>query len=332
MNAIHFIAVIIIFVNSYGLFAQIPSELRYEDRIRIAEAINIADLYADSVWRGWSEVPMVILLVTDSTEFLVNHNMPSEDFQLMKYDSLLNTNVYYRPRVFATHLLATFPAVNGVSTIVVGTPENTGKSTSRWIITLLHEYFHQLQDFQPDYFSGVEELDLHGGDETGMWMLNYLFPYENEEINILYDKMKKVLVSIFDDERDFTNKIELFLELRKNFKDLLEEKDYKYFSFQGWQEGIARYSEIEVVKLLGRDNYQPSIAVKELEDDINFNVLSEKLYTAERNLLNGLKLNESKRNCFYPFGAFEGMLLDILGKEWKERYLKEMFSLEDYYK
>ncbi|MEE9572329.1 MAG: hypothetical protein V3W20_04735, partial [Candidatus Neomarinimicrobiota bacterium] len=93
------------------LLAQDISELRKEDKFRIKEAISIANIYCDSVWTGWGKVPFTILLITDSTEFLLNHNNPTEDFQLLEYDSLLQSEIYFRQREFEKHLLATFPAV-----------------------------------------------------------------------------------------------------------------------------------------------------------------------------------------------------------------------------
>jgi len=320
-----------IILNAQYIFSQSQPEFPAEERYRIKEAINIATLFRDSVWIGWGNVPFTVLLITDSTEFLLNHNNPTGEFEQLCYDSLLQCNIYYRPRVYEKNLLATFPAVNGISTIVVGTPQNTERSTSVWILTLLHEHFHQYQNSHPDYFNATQNLELHGGDETGMWMLNYPFPYEDKAVNELYDRMKNVLVSIFDEEENFEEKKEKFLALGKEFKTLLNEKDYKYFSFQLWQEGIARYSELEIAELLSKYNYEPSDEVKQMEDYISFSELSSKLYSKERNLLNGLKLNESKRNCFYPFGAFEGKLLDKLKINWKKNYFQEMFFLDKYY-
>jgi len=70
-----------------------------------------------------------------------------------------------------------------ISTIVVGQAENTSaKTSSSWVITVLHEHFHQLQDSQPNFYSDVNALNLARGDQTGMWMLNYAFPYERTEV------------------------------------------------------------------------------------------------------------------------------------------------------
>jgi hypothetical protein len=67
-------------------------------------------------------------------------------------------------------------AVGGVATIVVGQPAHTGQTSTRWVLTALHEHFHQLQFSQPGYYPGVTALGLARGDTTGMWMLNHGFP------------------------------------------------------------------------------------------------------------------------------------------------------------
>ena len=162
------------------------SRLEFEDRIRIAEAFNISEKYGNSIWQGLDTIPFVILLVTDDKEFLIRHPNPTEDFKLLEYDSLLQSNIYIQDRQFSNNILATFPAVNGVITMVVGQAENTSRSSTAWVITLIHEHFHQLQMSKPDYFSSVDELDLAGEDKTGMWMLNYPFPYDDEEISNQY--------------------------------------------------------------------------------------------------------------------------------------------------
>src|SRR6478672_10518610 len=95
--------------------AQTKPELRYADKIRIKEAVAISTQFGDQLFTGYSAVPFTIDLITDSTEFLINHPTPSADFILLEKDSVLNTNIYYRKRQFDPHLLATFPAVNGLS-------------------------------------------------------------------------------------------------------------------------------------------------------------------------------------------------------------------------
>ena len=63
------------------------------------------------------------------------------------------------------------------------------KTSTPWVVTMLHEHFHQLQDSQPNVFQDVMALDLAGGDQTGMWMLNYPFPYKDEKINVEFEQL-----------------------------------------------------------------------------------------------------------------------------------------------
>src|SRR5215217_7971037 len=115
------------------------------DRVRLAEAFRLADELGDSLWAGWGRAPFAVLLVTPEHEFLVRHPAPPAGFARIGYDSLLGSEVLTRPRVFPVGLLATFPISDATPVIVVGQAERTGKSTTGWILTLLHEHFHQLQ-------------------------------------------------------------------------------------------------------------------------------------------------------------------------------------------
>lgn len=304
--------------------------MRYADKIRIKEAMTISTEFGDKLFKGYSAVPFAIVLVTDSTEFLINHPNPSKDFKLLRYDSLLKSNIYYRKTQFNVHFLATFPAVNGLSCIVVGTPENTNKNSTEWIITLLHEHFHQYQNAYPDYFKSVDGLHLSNGDQTGMWMLNYPFPYDSLPIKKQYEIFAKALYKVLTNknQKDFQTDFSKYLYERKKFKSLLPAADYRYFSFQVWQEGLARNTEFEFLKML--TDYVPSIEVSELPDFIPFSKLKEKMYKTETDNLLNEKLNETKRVCFYSVGFAEGLILDKVNPDWRKNYLTDKFFIEHY--
>src|SRR5262245_42436526 len=158
-----------------------PAEpsLPRDDRIRIAEAFRLSGRIGDAIWPGWSRVPFALVLVTPETEFFIRHPSPPADARPIGKDALLDATVYARPRTFPTNLLATFP-IDGVSTVVVGQPGNTATSSpADWVVTLLHEHFHQLQESLPGFHEKVASLGLSRGDTTGMWMLNFPFPYES---------------------------------------------------------------------------------------------------------------------------------------------------------
>src|SRR5207247_4640963 len=128
------------------------------------------------------EAPSALPLVTHSLEFLVPHPKPSDAFRPLGRDSLLESAVFVRKRVYAPDLLATFPAVTGVTTIVIGEPANTGKTSTEWVLTVLHEHFHQLAYSHPGYYAGVDSLRLSRGDENGSWRLYYPFPCDSATV------------------------------------------------------------------------------------------------------------------------------------------------------
>jgi hypothetical protein len=315
------------------LFAQKP-EIRNEDKVRIAEAIKIADKVGDEVWKDWSKVPFTLLLVTDKYEFLINHPSPTDDFKKIGYDELLKSDVYYRDKVFDMHFLATFPAVNGVNTIVVGLPENTSRSSVAWIFTILHEHFHQLQYTQPDYYTSVQSLGLAGDDNTGMWMLNYNFPYEKEEVYKQYGIMMRAMKDVlgFYGTKEYEMMLSEYQYERVNFKKFLSEKDYAYFSFQNWQEGVADYTEMKLMELLVKEKYQFSDEIKSLKDYTPLDSFAVKYYNNKLNLAQNQKLNEDKRVCFYASGCLEGLILDKVNPNWRDLYFTKKFYMEEYMK
>src|SRR5438270_13527067 len=124
-----------------------------KDATRVNEFYRLAPVIEDKVWLDWSKVPAPLLLVTDDAEFLTHHPNPSKVFTKV-------SDVFCeRPRQFPPNLLATFPAFGPPSVIVVGEPENTeAKTSTPWVITLMHVHFHQLQDAQPGIFDAVNKL------------------------------------------------------------------------------------------------------------------------------------------------------------------------------
>ncbi len=304
------------------------------DRLRLAEAFRIGETLGNKVWKDWDKAPFAVLLVTPENEFLIRHPQPSKDFMLVGYDSLLKSDVYFRKRTKQINLLATFPAVGGVSTIVIGQAENTSKKTSTpWVVTVLHEHFHQLQMSQPTYYQEVDQLNLSGGDQTGMWQLNFAFPYKDAQVGERFTALSKVLAETLQTKKksEFSAKLDEYLKARQAFQQTLSPADYRYFSFQIWQEGIARYTEWRIADLAAR-KYKPSKEFLALKDytplrEVADTILNKQIMTS----LPTLQLEKWERNVFYPFGAAEGLLLDRANRKWKSRYLTEKFYIDKYF-
>jgi hypothetical protein len=301
--------------------------------VRIAEAFHLAAAVQDSIWAGWGEVPFVVLLVTPADEFLVGHPYPLDDFTPLGHDSLLGTHVHHRPSSgsYPTSFLATFPAVRGVNTVVIGQPEHTGKSSTYWVITALHEHFHQLQYTRAGYYDRVAGLDLAGGDETGMWQINYPFPYDDPAVAELFMAYKTSLEAALAGAAgdDAESLLAEYLDARDRLREGLGEADYRYLSFQLWQEGVARYTEYAVAEAAG-EGYQALPAFAALDDYVPYAQALDTLRQGLANEMANLDLAAWERVVFYPVGAMEALLLDAAAPGWRRRYHDEPFFLERY--
>ncbi|MGH8003546.1 MAG: hypothetical protein ACRECJ_02325, partial [Limisphaerales bacterium] len=288
-------------------------------------------MYKNKIWEGWNKTPFAVLLVTPTGEFLLRHPQPTDDFEPFFYDPILKTQILHRKPRFPINLLATFPAVGGVPTIVVGQPEAVSKSSAEWVIAVLHEHFHQLQMSRPGYFAAVESLGLAGADKTGRWMIDFPFPYDSAQIGETFAELGRLLVNALralDAEK--TVKVLEYLEARKRFQELLAPGDYKYFSFQLWQEGVARYTELRMADLTAR-MYKPSPRFRALLDFTSFRVVADSMRADLLSGLSDLSLSKQRRIAFYYLGAGEALLLDRVNSNWQKQYFKDKFFIEKYF-
>ncbi len=306
--------------------------LPQEDKVRIAEAFRLADSIDNRLWPDWDKAPFGILLIAGDYEYLINHPHATNNFDTLGFDPQLHSLVLVRQRLFPANLLATFPAINGISTVVVGQAANTSVSSSTaWVVTVLHEHFHQYQQSQADYYSSVEALELSGGDETGKWMLNYPFPYGSAGVDSSYADASRALWGALQDQHRGNGKdVKPFLDKLRQFRHSLSPADFKYFSFQCWQEGVARYTELRVAELAA-EGYVPSDSFRSLQDYCSFGEVADSLRARIFSELSEPSLAGSKRLAFYSFGAGEALLLDTVRPGWKAEYFREKFHLEHYF-
>jgi hypothetical protein len=304
-----------------------PQGISDTDRIRLAEARRLIAAVQDSVWPGWSSAPSALLLVTPDREFLLWHARPSADFERIGRDSLLGSDVYVRPRRFSPTLLATFPAVGGVPTIVIGTAERTGRRSTQWVLTIAHEHFHQWQNSHPDYYARVAALDLAGGDSTGMWMLNYPFPYATAAVSGAFDAVAGTLRAALRDSAATNTRghAAAIADARQRLRTALAAPDQRYLDFQLWQEGIARYTEYAVARFAAA-RFRPSAAFAALPDAEAFGIAADRLW---REIVETESVSlGNQRVAFYPVGAALGLWLDRTDPAWRRRYFERMLSLE----
>lgn len=297
-----------------------------DDAVRIHEFYRLAAETEDSIWPGWSSIPSPVLLVTPEMEYLTHHPSTPKEFKDV------GDGFSVRPRQFQINLLATFPAFGPPSVIVIGEPANTASKTSTpWLITVMHEHFHQLQNSQPGYYEAVQDLGLIHGDNTGMWMLNYPFPYDNEAVSKSFASLRDSLLAAVHepDDKNFQKAAKRYVEQRKKFFAQLSPDDAKYLNFQLWQEGIARYTQIKAAEAAAQ--YKPTAEYSKLSDFEPFASYAAKRGLDTLNELRQVDLGKSKRGAVYPFGAAEGLLLDRMKPGWKDNYFKHMLSMDQFF-
>lgn len=305
-------------------WAQPPAkQIPAEDAVRLREFYRLSQQIKNGIWSSWSGAASPVLLVTSDSEFLTHYSAPPNDFSKVEGD------FYVRRRQFPTALLATFPAFGPTSVIVVGEPANTlSKTSTPWLFTLMHEHFHQLQDSQPGFYDAVNKLGLSHGDTTGMWMLNYPFPYEKPEVDKSFGELRDLLLAAVTewDPNLFTKKAAKYIEARKKFFAQLSADDHKYFAFELWKEGIARYTEIRSAETAAR--YQPSAEYAALADYESFAQYATRARQDTLEELRKADLAKWKREVVYSFGAAEGLLLDRISPGWRDEYFRRPLSMD----
>jgi hypothetical protein len=294
-----------------------------DDEVRIAEFYRLAPQIEDRIWPGWSRVESPLLLITQDAEFLTRFPTPPPDFKPA------NDGYVTRSRQFPTGLQATFTPFGPPSVIAIGSPSLTASKTSTpWEIVVMHEHFHQWQYAQPGYFEAVAGLGLDHGEKTGMWMLNYPFPYADPAVvarfNALRDQL--LLTVAASDRKVFRAAAKRYLDLRRAFFAKLSPDDRKYLSFQLWQEGIARYTEVAAAEAAA--TYQPTVAYQHLPDYTPFSGDASRLRARTLQQLRTVDLAKSGRDAVYSFGGAEGMLLDRLNPGWKKSYFQHLLTTE----
>ncbi|HEV7923625.1 MAG TPA: hypothetical protein VGR02_22795 [Thermoanaerobaculia bacterium] len=258
----------------------------------------------EKLWPGWSHASRSLLLVTEEAEYFVA--APSAEMVV-------------RPRKFDPKLLATFPALSSEPTVVVGTPAATGKTETAWLLTLVHEHFHQFQYSQPGYYERTEKLGLSHGDQTGMWMLDYAFPYTDRAVVDAYSAFSRAVAAALRARNTpaFAEQLREAKHAWRTFRLALKPDDYAYFRFQVWQEGVARYTEVTL-------SASPSCAAATAPAQL----------AARNALLASLdkpNLLTEKRVAFYALGAAIAMLLDETSPDWKRSYNERPFEIDGYF-
>lgn len=140
-----------------------------------------------------------------------------------------------------------------------------------------------------------------------MWMLNFAFPYDDPKVAAAHQSASLALATAVSARGTpgFDAALADYLRARTAFSGSVDARAWRYAEFQLWQEGVARWTEIE----LGRR--YPDPAVQSSARDLEAGTLAE---------LSAPDLAGRRRLFAYPYGAGEAMLLDACSPGWRSEY------------
>jgi len=307
MKARTFLTVSILIV-SVPNHASIPNTAQIDSLLlsSIKYARDQAKSIGANIWPNYEMAPFGFLITLENREVLFCHNSPVDGFKTLPVDHVTKCDLQERANVFPKNLLAAMPVINGLSTIVMGTPESTGRTRVDWTRTIFHEHFHQYQSKFNNYYSRLNDLGLSNGDATGMWMLNYKFPYKKEKFIVKFaDASRALHDAITSKPSSVQQQVSRYLKSRQKLEMSVSTNDWKYFELQLWAEGVARWTEFKI---------------SERTSDREIVESGESLRKQTISSLLTLDPTQSGRGIVYPFGAAEAILLERCKPNWRREY------------
>jgi hypothetical protein len=294
--------------------AEMPS---YSVRTMIRDARQIVERSGDEVWPGFSGVPMPVQLVEAKREVLFCAPA-APGFIPISGDRVTGCGLQVRRRelpvdISAANYLGEFLVIQ------LGLPSALEASRPEWIVTLLHEAFHQFQASLVGYQDAVDTVAKTLGQSGSDWMLNYHFPYADPGVAAAFNDMNRcALAYLSNRSTDETGKLVAdYVRARRKARAIVGEKDWRYFEFQVGQEGVARWSELKLAGIAGRRDERIAITAQDRWAGLATSLRA----------MNDQGLGIWKRSTFYVLGAVEADMLEQVAPGWKRRYARAPFSI-----
>lgn len=302
-------------------------KLSKDDAIVISESYRLWQQFGEELWPGWTKIEMPMVYITESTEFAIG--FPNQPSSFEKTEMRLQDKaVYFRARQLNPNLAASFP-VEGVPSVVIGTPKALNASPTQWTLTAAHEMFHVLQ-MNRGSFQKVTTLKIVEEAGDGSWQLNFPFPYKDSDVmRLMHLEGYPLYLAVEQSEtdakvrynagtsRDATEVLKSFLAAKTG-----DDRAYHYALFQEWKEGVARYTEFRLAELAASSDYRASAAVRAMSDYQPYETIWKERYQNQVNLFKHAGRVARSRTEFYNVGLAKGLVLDQLDPDWKDSYFK----------
>lgn len=297
-----------------GASPQLPAE---HDRRMIADAQAIVRNEGDLIWAGLSQAPLPILLIGRKRETLFC-GLPPPGFSTIGFDPITRCIMQVRARQLPVDLAAATDLGN-FSVIHMGLPDALEATQADWIVTFLHEAFHQYQSTLPGYFSALDVVRARLGKTGEQWILEYPFPYADSKVKAEFAAMTLSAGQFLSAENDAQAEAAIrgYVEARNRARDAMCPDDWLYYEFQVGQEGVARWTELRFAAAAGET--RPDIATIGKEQTGGLAV--------SLSAIDSQGLNVWKRSSFYVLGAIEASMLERVRPQWQLEYANNPFAM-----
>lgn len=288
-------------------------------RTMIRDTREIVSHSGDGIWPDYSRISIPVQLIEPTREVLFC-GRPAKGFRRLPIDKMTGCNMQVRNRQLPVDLAAATD-LDGQPVIQIGLPDALESSRSEWIVTLLHETFHQYQASLPGYLNAVSAAGRSLGQQGTQWILSYPFPYADPKVAAAFADMNGRALAFLANQRPDQNR-ELavaYLAARRSAQTAAGEAAWSYYEFQVGQEGVARWSELKLAQIAGRTDKGVAAVAAD-----RWAALSTSLRA-----MNDQGLSVWKRGSFYVLGAVEAEMLDRLAPAWQDHYVRRPFSIGD---
>ncbi len=312
--------------------------------VLVREALQVVSTYGDQEWPGWSRVPLPVLLIDATAEYLLNlppTPVPPVGFEPLADVRLDDKPVYRRPRRLQRSLRTAFP-IDGIPVAVVGAWRPSEEPPTEWVLTLVEQWFKVLQLRRGEQ-SKVAALELAAADLPA-WQVKYAFPFEDPDVDNALLLLGQSLYSFWQrgsqlprsGQRTFA--ADVAWAALQNLRTVLELKygpeAWRYAQMTAWREGVARYTAVHVARRLAHDEpegrYRPVPGFDRLPEFRPYGQVWEEIFSARFWLIRTSGAGDRQDSTtFHAIGHGLAELLDVVNPEWKGRYFRRDVWLDD---
>jgi hypothetical protein len=158
-------------------------------------------------------------------------------------------------------------------------------------------------------------------------MLDYPFPYDSAPVQRAVRSLAGELARALEARpNERAAALSDAIAARDTLRNRLTDADYRYFEFQLWQEGVARFIEYAAARAAAETG-EPSAGFRSLPDYQPYSRAADSVPHSLRRELKQLDLARQRRVAFYPVGAAMAMLLEETRPDWKRTYAHRPFAL-----